>query len=329
VRSPSYAHWDWIRQLTIFRDFERSIGILFLDILPSLTASKAHHFRHSLSIAFKSYYDRNLDQNASGIVQGRYADLRAGGLDSSDAKNWEVGIMVAGSMNSIPAAFWLICSIFADENLLDEVRAEVAGLATTNDIGRKEVRLDVSNLEKQCPLLWSSWQETLRLRDAAISSRVVDEDTLLNDTYLLKKGSVVQIPTGELHTSEAIWGPTVNTFDARRFLKSNMEKVPREQKKLQKQGFNPWGGGAVLCPGRHFATTEILGITATIVLGYELKMADNSTLKVPDAKKQVMSVAVLQPADGLDVMIKRRKEFEDVFWTYDVVGSGGNTASEL
>ena len=63
---------------------------------------------------------------------------------------------------------------------------------------------------------------------------------------------------------------------------------------------------------------EILGVVATVVLGYEMRMADGGRLRVPGAKRQGMGVVVLHPEDGLDVLMKRRREFEGVEWRYDV-----------
>ena len=88
----------------------------------------------------------------------------------------------------------------------------------------------------------------------------------------------------------------------------------------------PFGGGVVLCPGRYFATTEILGVYATLVVGYDITMADGSgTLKLPGMKKQRMSVQMKHPHRDIDVLIKRWEEFEGVKWTYDV---GGNINTE-
>ena len=162
------------------------------------------------------------------------------------------------------------------------------------------------------------------MANAVVSSRAVLEDTLLNDIYLLKKGSVVQIPARIMHNDSSIWGPDADTFNGRRFLPSNTQKLTREQKKAQKTGFIPFGGGVVLCPGRHFATTEVLGVAAAMVMGCEMTMADGTgDLRVPSARKQTMSVAVVQPEEEVEVLMKRRTGFEGVSWAFDVGGGVG------
>lgn len=300
------------------RDFGASIGPLFLNIYPSLTAPKGHRARLAYAKAFLAFYERGLVKNASGIVQGRYANLTAGGMTHADLGSFEIGVVVAATMNSVEGMFWMLCYLFADRELLEEVRVEIDGIAKRN---KEEICLDVSQLQKDCPLLVSVWQETLRMANVAVSSRVVVEDVVLNDTYFLKKGSVVQIPARVMHNSSAVWGSDAHIFNGKRFLKSNVNNLTREEKKLQKQGFTPFGGGVVLCPGRHFATTEILGVAATIAMGFEMRMVDGGgVLKVPRARKQGMSVAVKQPESEVEVSMRRRTGFEGVTWTYDVRG---------
>ena len=250
-------------------------------------------------------------------MQGRYADLTAGGMTLADLGGFEIGIVTAAAMNSVEGMFWMLCYLFADPELLEEVRVEIDGIAKRDG---KEICLDVARLQKDCPLLVSVWQETLRMANVAVSSRVVVEDVVLNDTYFLKKDSVVQIPARVMHNSAAIWGPDSHVFNGRRFLKSYASSLSREERKLQKQGFTPFGGGVVLCPGRHFATTEILGVAATVAMGFEMRMADGGPLKVPGAKKQSMSVAVKQPQGEVEVLMRRRKGYDNVSWTYDVGG---------
>lgn len=238
-------------------------------------------------------------------------------MTEDDLGSFEIGIVVAATINSVEGMFWILCYLFSDPGLLEEVREEINGIAKREG---EEICLDVSQLQKDCPLLVSVWQETLRMANVAVSSRVVIEDTVLNDTYFLKKNSVIQIPARVMHNSTAIWGSSSSVFNGKRFLKSNNADLSREEKKLQKQGFVPFGGGVVLCPGRHFATTEILGVAATIAMGFEMRMADGGVLRVPSVKKQVMGVSVKQPESEVEILIRRRKGFEGVRWTYEVGG---------
>jgi cytochrome P450 len=145
---------------------------------------------------------------------------------------------------------------------------------------------------------------------------------MLNGQYLLKKGSYIQMAAGPMHSSFTIWGPDAQDFNPSRFMPSTVSSLPKAEQKQRKTAFAPFGGGAVLCPGRYFASTEILGIVATMVLGFEVVSKDGGLLKLPRIKKQTMAVQVRHPAGDMDVTIKRRKGWESVKFAYDVVGDG-------
>lgn len=299
-------------------DFEHSLGLLVLDLFPSLTIPSGVRARNAFRSGFKSYYDRKHDRHASALIRGRREVLCGGGMTTDDLATFEIGIVMAAAMNSNPGIFWLICFIFADPSLLADIRKEISSIVEvkTGADGSKQACMDFDSLQKCCPLLVSTWQETLRLTDAPINSRIVLEDTMLNNTYLLKKGSVIQMPCGPMHTSSSIWGSDSNSFDATRFLKTNQDKLERGQRKSQKMGFAPFGGGAVLCPGRHFATMEILGAAATLAVGYEIRIKDGGVFRLPKMKKQGLGVQVKHPQDDIKVLIRRREEFEGCKWTY-------------
>ncbi|CZR52713.1 related to cytochrome P450 7B1 (oxysterol 7-alpha-hydroxylase) [Phialocephala subalpina] len=304
-------------------DFEAAIGLLYLNLFPSVTASKGYQARKLFAAEFKKYYDAGHDKDAAAIVKGRKRVLGGGGYTTDDLGSFDIGILVAATMNSNPALFWLLIHIYSSPSLLSSIRAEVENITSlkTSSSGQKTADINISALNTSCPLLVSTWQETLRLTDATVSSRVVATDTLLDDTYLLKKGGVIQMACGPMHTSPQIWGLDSDTFNAQRFTKFNEDHLDRGTKKLRKQGFVPFGGGTVLCPGRYFASTEIMGVAANIVLGYDILREDGKPLEVPGTKKQAMSVQVKHPEKDVEVVIRRRKEWEGVKWAFDV-GAG-------
>jgi cytochrome P450 len=69
----------------------------------------------------------------------------------------------------------------------------------------------------------------------------------------------------------------------------------------------PFGGGTTLCPGRHFATNEILGGLAALMLRLEIEVVEEELRKngapMPDLKKQ----GGLFPDRPLMVRMRRRR----------------------
>lgn len=119
----------------------------------------------------------------------------------------------------------------------------------------------------RCPVLLATFKEVLRYRHISVSARVVlDDETLLDGKYRLRKDSMLMIPVAVMHTDPESWGPTAAIFDHRRFLPENSNAVPRA-------AYRPFCGGHVLCPGRHFATTEILAFAALILLRFDITPA--------------------------------------------------------
>jgi len=246
------------------------------------------------------------------------------GLPQDDFLNVEIGMLFTASTNTAPSSFWFLCYILSSKSLLAEVRGEISKIVTRKAInGIDTIELDSTGFQQHCPLLISTWEETLRLVDSSSSVRMVAKDTLLAESYLLKANSVIQMPSGTTHLSTEIWGPDAATFNPRRFLKTKsnekLDAAGREKRKLQVQGYFPFGGGKHLCPGRHFAFVEVMSLVATIVYGFDIKMADGSAgFKAPKSDFQKMGTGVRKPVNDIDVLIKQRSGFEGAKWTYTV-----------
>ncbi|KAH7312998.1 cytochrome P450 [Rhexocercosporidium sp. MPI-PUGE-AT-0058] len=310
-------------------DFESSIGLLFLDILPSITCRAGHRARADFAAAFKRYYDNKHYLSSSALILGRHASLTSGGYNTDDLATFDLGILMAATMNSNPGLFWLISYIYSSPTLLSSIRAEIDAITTllpsTSRTKNREAHVDITLLHSACPLLVSAWQETLRVRAATVPNRLVVSDTLLHSshgTYLLQKGAVIQMPCQPMHTSPLTWGPSSTTFSASRFLPAYTSTLDKDEKKKRKQAFNPFGGGSVLCPGRYFASSEIMGVVALLVAGFEIE-----DVRVLDVKMQVMSAQIKAPDGDLNVRIKRRKGWEGVRFKFD--SGSGDVADDL
>lgn len=83
---------------------------------------------------------------------------------------------------------------------------------------------------------------------------------------------------------------------------------PKSKETQQRMlSMRPFGGGTTLCPGRHFATNEILGGLAALLLRLDVRIDEEALAKngrpVPNLGKQ----GGLFPDRGLGVWIRRRR----------------------
>ncbi|EHL02571.1 putative Cholesterol 7-alpha-monooxygenase [Glarea lozoyensis 74030] len=213
-----------------------------------------------------------------------------------------------------------------DSELHTAIRSELTKVVRRQKscrTGEERAILDATLLQSHCPLLLSSFHETLRLVGAATSVRSVVEPATLasaatNTSFALQSPAVIQLPSGITHTNPAIWGSDANVFNPARFLPSTKAALDKDTKRKQAQGYFPFGGGKHLCPGRHFATTEILSFVGAIILGFDV-----SGSRVPERAFQKLGTAVRKPKGDVDISMKRRRGWENVKWSFSVEGRGG------
>jgi cytochrome P450 len=238
-------------------------------------------------------------------------------------------------VNTVPMSFWFISFLFADKQLLADVRREIDGCTSTSAESATKHVINATSLRTSCPWFMSAMRETLRVVSGVNIMRAVAQDVNLTnsatgETYLLKKDSIVQIASNVIH-QRPFWGKDYTDFNPRRFMQSNEKakaesvsgKIPDpaapfrdEQGKVQSAAFRSFGGGNNICPGRHFAQTEILAFAALFAAGFEIENADTpgEDYKMPTYEDFKLSLATVKPANDVDVTIRRRSGFEDVEW---------------
>ena len=295
-----------------FWDFDDDFKMLLLDVLPSITARKGHQARNIFANAFKEYFNNGGAEQASYIIKERLRVAQKYQLSIERFSRWDIGMHLAILVNAVPTCFWLAAHVLSDAELLADLRKEIAPLlkiSEVSDDAPRTITMDITRFTQDCPLFISTFQEVLRTAGGLTSAKAVIEDTLIGHGYLLKKGAIVLIPGKVIHNDPAIWGADAREFDPRRFL------GVRHAESRYAGAFRTFGGGATMCPGRHFARTELISFVAVLITAFDVNPAGGTWI-LPE-KEVGLGISVLKPLSDMEVELRYREGFEDIRWRFE------------
>jgi cytochrome P450 len=285
--------------------------MLLMDVAQRFTARKAWKARNRIVAAFMDYYRAGGHLDSSQLTYARWETQKKGGATLEDIARLEAAAALGTLSNTVPAIFWMIFDIFSRPELLEEVRDQVAQYAVQVDAQGVHT-IDLAEIKEKCPLLVSAFQEMLRLRSNTVPIRVLYEDTILNDKYLLKAGGILQMPAHAINRDETIWGSDADEYDPHRFVKIN-----QSDSRKKANGFLSFGTSPHVCPGRHFATGEILALTAMLVLRYDIVPLDGEWNE-PRINKAAITSSTKPLAEEFKVVATARREFKGTKWAFRV-----------
>jgi hypothetical protein len=234
----------------------------------------------------------------------------------------ELGNVFAVLGNSTPCAFWVLYHIFSAQHILSDIRHEFSALVTKEPSKDGTIinSIDLGAIRDSCPILLSTFQETMRFRSVSPGPRVLLEDVTLDSRYLLKKGSMLTIPAKVHHSDATAWGTDVDVFDHMRFVPSR--NLAPGQRKPNRVAFRAFGGGHALCPGRHFASTEIMVFAALVVLKFDIvpvKGGGEEKWVEPVCDKSPVQAGFPVPDEDVEVVLHPRDL--DHEWKFTFSGS--------
>ncbi|KAK6083888.1 25-hydroxycholesterol 7-alpha-hydroxylase 1 [Seiridium cupressi] len=212
---------------------------------------------------WERYFEAHAYKQGSELIQARVKINDHFGIPLKETARIEIGGSQAILSNTLPATFWVIYRIFSDPKVLEDIRLELSAGVIEDQSG--SFIIDLSHVKSSCPIFLSTLKETMRIHSTSSATRIAMEDHLLDNKYLLKKGSTIMMPSHVQHTNPSVWGETVDVFNHKEFLREPGVR------RINPVAFRGFGGGTTLCPGRHFASTEILMFTALLVLRFELR----------------------------------------------------------
>lgn len=290
----------------ITREWTDGLVPILLGFYPNLTVPRAIAAREKVVKAYAAYHAAGHHNSASSLAEQRYNLGIRHGVSPDDLARYEATLGLAIFINTPVSTFWMFYHVYSDPELLADVRAELdACIGPASSAGIKTISVEA--VKESCLLLQSTWREFMRYRAVGMSPREVTEDTELGG-YLLKKGSLVQMPTRLVHQDKSLWGETALEFDARRFMPENKKKNGTKE-----SSFRAFGGGKTLCPGRHLALNEVLGAVALFVARYDLTPASGKWQE-PECWNTPVALALMEPDVDIEADITIRKGEEGVQW---------------
>lgn len=166
----------------------------------------------------------------------------------------------------------------------DRLREEIAGLGLNHDEGVPHARLD------ELVLTEYAFKESLRMVPPVPSLPRRALRDFSYGGYDIPAGSFVGVSPAMVHIMPEHW-PDPERFDPMRF-------APEVARTRHKYAWVPFGGGAHMCLGLHFATMQIRVLIAQLLMRYRIELA-------PDSGKDWQFFPIPRPKDGLPLRMIR------------------------
>ncbi|KAI4731047.1 cytochrome P450 [Aureobasidium sp. EXF-10728] len=296
-----------------FWDFESHLRLLIVNVLPSIIARKAYLGREKVVAAFVKYYNAGGHKLSSELAQARWNVQHENGASTEDIARMETATVLGVVSNTTPASFWMLYDIYSRPTLLTLLRDEVRSHALTKTAAG-EMIIDLAAMRDNCPTLLATFQEVLRTHSNGTPTRFITNDVVLSEKYLLKKGRVLMMPGMNVNYEPSIWGADSDSFNPTRFKKETLKQRPTS--------FMSFGASPSLCPGRHFASGEILGMAAMMILRYDI-VPEGGKWTMPKFWKGAIAASLPSPAEPFNVTVTPRQEFVDTTWAYESTDGKG------
>lgn len=210
-------------------------------------------------------------------------DEKGNGMSREQLMDEVMTIFVAGHETTANLLSWFFYLLQGDERVKEAVYKEVDRV-----VGKEKL-----NSEHLPHLHYTrqALEETLRLYPPVwMFGRVAVKDVKIGD-HFINKGENVLLSPYLMHRNEKYFPDPLN-FDPGRFAKIQSGNIPP-------YAYFPFGGGARVCIGNHFALQEALIIAALYVQKFTFQMGD-------DQKVKCHPLITLRPKNGIFMKVGKR-----------------------
>ena len=211
-------------------------------------------------------------------------------------------------------AFWILIEVFNDPELLGRVHKEISkaqiyrGAHNTVNSNNLPLRFDFSAVTSS-PLLQSVYAEVLRMRVSLFHNRSPIQGDYMLGGYKFRQGGLVCVSTNIASNHARVWGEArtarpLDQFWAERFLvacKEDASKVKFSTDGLE-GAWVPYGGGSLMCPGRHLAKQEMMGGVAVFGAYFDMQVLKGT----PHMDDRFYGLGAQPPGEPVPVRLRRK-----------------------
>ncbi|MEL6719563.1 MAG: cytochrome P450, partial [Bacteroidota bacterium] len=255
---------------------------------------------HQKFVKYRSSFNDRIFQliNERRQMQDRPNDLLSMLLDARDAETGEgmtdeqlrdeaITIFSAGHETSANALAWTLHLLAQHPEFVEKLRAEEAHVLD----GKTPTFDDLRQLQYHQQVI----EEGMRLYPPAhaLGREAIEEDEI--DGVKIPKNGVVFISIFALHRSPKYWKDPLQ-FNPDRF-------SPEEKKKRPKLTYLPFGAGARMCIGNHFAMMEMQLLLARLIRHFDFETASDEPI-------DFIPLITLKPKNAIQLICKPRTQLE-------------------
>ncbi|KAG6353408.1 hypothetical protein INS49_005589 [Diaporthe citri] len=242
-----------------------------------------------------------------------------GEMDDDALASDDLAVITATSANALPASFWNLIEIYNDRNLLGRVQHTLSETTVASDGNTAAetlpLRFDLAHTLSS-PLLQSVYAEVLRQRVSLFHNRAPTVGDYKLGPFTLRNGGLVCVPTNIAHNSEKAWGPgrterPLGEFWPERFLvpadgKEGEGNPDTAEVRFSTEGLDgawiPYGGGALMCPGRHLAKIKMLGSVSVFSAYFDMEVLNGA----PCMDDAFFGMGSQPPGEPVPVRLRRK-----------------------
>ncbi|PVH97765.1 cytochrome P450 [Periconia macrospinosa] len=309
--------------------FTRAFGVYcdslptFMKQVPRFLAPQAYSAREEVLRAvadWQTWASENYDKSTPGLNEDgddpfwgsiffreRYSTfVQDMGFEPRDMASMELGFLFGASANVTTNTYWCAIDIYKNKALLEDIRKEVQACRIE---GKDDLHFDMHKLMQQ-PLLQAVFAESLRLRCHNMFIRKTTETVNILEWIIPKDRFAIAWSTPG-HMDSRVWSDAndthpVDVFWPGRFLKNTGPSESLQFSLPEKEGsWLPFGSGANICPGRHFAKIHCVVTLAMMVETFDCDILGESQFLKLDLSK--FGMGVLSPSGDVAARISRRR----------------------